>query len=176
MSDRQLIAGAARRLLAFCDALTEAHQVHGLPAGSLTDLSGVDFQRAAKPIYELTLSPEYLEMIGTAFGGIAGLMGAFETTIEDVPSEWAHVRRYFSCTANQLAPSWTTKLIRDPDLVAATTPTPAVMRFDLLAGMVTTEAALEMAAAARTAIAIVSTSTQRVIDLRVDDLPSHLLG
>lgn len=49
------------------------------------------------------------------------------------------------------------------------------MRFDLLAGLVTTAAALELIAATRQVIAQVSAPSAQFIDLRIEDLPGCLL-
>jgi hypothetical protein len=177
MSDRPLIAGAAQRLAGFCEAIVDAHVVHGISPGPIADLATREFQAAATPIYELTLSAEYQRDIGAAFGGIAALMDLYREAIGvgDVAPAWSKVQRYFACSADELDPAWRDRVIDQPSLVRATSRTPSVMRFDLLAELVTTDAALELIAATRQVIARVSAPSAPFIDLRVEDLPDRLL-
>lgn len=177
MSDRPLIAGAAQRLAGFCEAIVDAHVVHGIAPGVIDDLASTEFQAAATPIYELTLSADYQRDIGAAFGGIAALMDLYSEAVGVGDSEpaWAQVQRYFANAADEIAPDWRDRIIDQPTLVRATSRTPSVMRFDLLAQLVTTEAALELIAATRQVIARVSAPTDTLIDLRVEDLPHRLL-
>jgi hypothetical protein len=178
MSDRQLIAGAAQRLAGFCEAIVDAHVVHGIVPGSIDDLTTAEFQAAANPIYELTLSADYQRDIGAAFGGISAMMDLYREAVGVGSSEiaWAKVQRYFATAGDALAPDWRDRVIDEPTLVRATSRTPSVMRFDLLAELVTTEAATDLIAATRQVIAQVSAPTGKLIDLRVEDLPRHLLS
>jgi hypothetical protein len=177
MSDRPLIAGASQRLAGFCEAIVDAHVVHGISPGTIDDLASAEFQAAATPIYELTLSAEYQSEIGAAFGGISALMDLYREAIGvgDVELAWSKVHRYFASAADELSPSWRDRVVDQPTLVRATSRTPSVMRFDLLAELVTTDAALELVAAARQVIARVSAPSAPFIDLRVEDLPDRLL-
>lgn len=177
MSDRPLIAGAAQRLAGFCEEIVDAHVVHGIPPGTIDDLASAEFQTAATPIYELTLNADYQSVIGAAFGGISALMDYYREAVGvgDVEPAWSKVQRYFAIAADQLDPTWRDRVIDQPTLVRATSRTPSVMRFDLLAGLVTTDAALELIAATRQVIARVSAPTAKFIDLRVEDLPDRLL-
>ncbi|MFN3219519.1 MAG: hypothetical protein ACE367_23760 [Acidimicrobiales bacterium] len=177
MSDRPLIAGAAQRLAGFCEAIVDAHVVHGISPGTIDDLASTEFQAAATPIYELTLSADYQRDIGAAFGGISALMDLYREAVGvgDAESAWEKVHRYFASAADELEPTWRDRVIDQPTLVRATSRTPSVMRFDLLAGLVTTDAALELIAATRQVIARVSAPSSPLIDLRVEDLPDRLL-
>lgn len=177
MSDRPLIAGAAQRLAGFCEAIVDAHVVHGISPGTIDDLASPDFPASAAPIFELTLSDDYQREIGAAFGGIAALMDLYREAIGvgDIEVAWSKVQRYFANTADHLDPAWRDRVVDQPTLVRATSRTPSVMRFDLLAGLITTDAALEMIAASRQVIARVSAPSGPFIDLRVEDLPDRLL-
>lgn len=81
MSDRPLIAGAAQRLAGFCEAIVDAHVVHKIPPGTMSDITSAEFQKAAQPIYALTLSDDYQRDIGAAFGGITALMDLYREAV-----------------------------------------------------------------------------------------------
>lgn len=85
------------------------------------------------------------------------------------------MQRYFASAADELDPAWRDRVVDQPTLVRATSRTPSVMRFDLLAGLVTTDAALDVIAATRQVIARVSAPSGSLVDLRVEDLPGRLL-
>jgi len=132
-------------------ALRDAHDDHNIAPGPHDDLTSPEFTAAAHIVYRETLSDSYLRQLGMTFGAVSVLM---DLVVERQPQrttqvQWLTVRGYFAAAADRLAPEHHQYLGELPSLALATKPTPPVVRFDLLAGLVSRPAVLRTFDAAR---------------------------
>lgn len=125
-------------------ALREAHEIHGVQPGPHDDLTSDEYSAAAALVYRETLSADYLQRIGITFGAVVVLM---DLVAERQPQrttqlQWLTVRGYLAAVGERFAPGYEAKIgeLLTLDLVAQ--PTPPIVRFDLLARLVSRAAVL----------------------------------
>jgi len=139
-----VIGGLATRTVGHHEALRSAHDEHGVVPGPHDDCAAPAYMQAAGEIYRMTLSAEYLDQLGVTFGATAVLMEAVARMpeVELQSPQWEKLGSYFAAVADELSPDHLDRIdsLSSFDLVHR--PTPAIIRFDLLAELVSRAAVI----------------------------------
>ena len=145
----EVIAAAALRVVSDLDALREAHDDHGFAPGPHDDLADDEYAAAAAEIHRQTLSDEVVGRLGVLHGQIVSVMDAFaghHPGPTDQP-KWQSVRRYHAAMSAAFT-RFGEPAAKVPAVALVAKPTPAILRFDLLAGLASRAAVLRMIDAA----------------------------
>lgn len=166
-----MIAAAARQVATDVDAIREAHEDHGLTPGPHDDLAADPYAIAAADVYRQTLSDAVVRRIGLTHGVVAVLM---DLVAEHRPDEtdhrqWRLMRRLFDAHGRHFAPGEDDPVSALPSLALAWQPTPAIVRFDLLAQLASRAAALRTLDAARW-VAELARSIEPIVGTEADAL------
>lgn len=84
------VSAAVRRVRVIVESLQEAHAL-GIPAGTATDMTTIEYQESVLSIYRLTLDARYLHAVADIYAGAAAEM---ERTSSIVPQSWSLVARF----------------------------------------------------------------------------------
>ncbi len=145
------IRDAAARLAGLAESVTEAHEL-GIRPGTHDQPWTIDFQRQAVAVYRQSLPPKYLERLGVSMLRVANemeLVGIRPSVAED----WSIVRRYFRSTGEAVQQSGEDTTTETEPGVDLATPTPSVLRFDLIAEIVSPQGTKRLGFAASTVAA-----------------------
>lgn len=144
LSPTEIIQAAARRMAGLMTALRDAHEVHHVAPGPHDDLTSAEYTKAAAFVYRETLDEEYLRRIGITFGAVVVLM---DLVAERQPQrttqlQWLAVRGYLAAVGERFAPGYEAHIAELPSLNLVVQSTPPIVRFDLLARLVSRAAVL----------------------------------
>jgi hypothetical protein len=142
------IAGAARRVIHCCVAMLDAQDRGDAEPGECADMRSPDYTEPALAIQQMTTPSRDLKDLGQAFGDVAAAMSGL--TSDDValddPSWWM-LRDFLRACHTSWGPY--DYVVADNRRLSVVESAPSEIRFDLLAALVTHDAAEELCDAAQ---------------------------
>ena len=138
LSPREAIEAAAHRVAGFAEALIEAHVDFGVAHGPFDDLTDPAFHAAARDAFSQTVPDDQLDEVALAFGAVAVMMAEQAAAHPHIAAnpKWVTVEQFMRRAAAAGGSADLDVPADVPALGLLRRPTPRIVRFELVAALV----------------------------------------